>query len=101
MHFTCTAAAKTDAKKYATIAPNYAYGKDAVAAFKQALTALKPDVEFVAEPFSESVSALADLVELFFGCVAPFGADAGAEHVSDGFEFVLIPGVGWHGSVLG
>lgn len=43
------AAAKTDAKKYATIAPNYAYGKDAVAAFKKALTALRPDVEFVAE----------------------------------------------------
>lgn len=42
-------AAKTDAKTYATIAPNYAYGKDAVAAFKTALTALKPDVEFVTE----------------------------------------------------
>jgi branched-chain amino acid transport system substrate-binding protein len=43
------AAAKTDAKTYATIAPNYAYGKDAVAAFKKALLALKPDVKFVAE----------------------------------------------------
>lgn len=43
------AAAKTDATKYATIAPNYAYGKDAVAAFKAALTKLRPDVEFVAE----------------------------------------------------
>lgn len=42
-------AAKSPAKRYATIAPNYAYGKDAVAAFKKALTALKPDVEFVAE----------------------------------------------------
>lgn len=42
-------AAKTDAKTYATIAPNYAYGKDAVAAFKKALTALRPDVEFVTE----------------------------------------------------
>lgn len=42
-------AARTDAKTYATIAPNYAYGKDAVAAFKKALTALKPDVQFVAE----------------------------------------------------
>jgi len=42
-------AAKTDALKYATIAPNYAYGKDAVAAFKAALTALKPEVEFVTE----------------------------------------------------
>ncbi len=43
------AAAKTDATKYATIAPNYAYGKDAVAAFKKALLALRPDVEFVTE----------------------------------------------------
>ena len=42
-------AAKTDAVTYATIAPNYAYGKDAVAAFKEALTALRPDVEFVTE----------------------------------------------------
>ena len=42
-------AAKTDAVKFATIAPNYAYGKDAVAAFKKTLTALKPEVEFVAE----------------------------------------------------
>ncbi len=42
-------AAKTDAVKYATIAPNYAYGKDAVAAFKKALLALRPDVEFVTE----------------------------------------------------
>ncbi|MBT4889528.1 MAG: ABC transporter substrate-binding protein [Rhodospirillales bacterium] len=42
-------AAKTDAKTYATIAPNYAYGKDAVAAFKKALTALRPDVTFVTE----------------------------------------------------
>lgn len=42
-------AAKTDAKTYATIAPNYAYGKDAVAAFKENLLALRPDVEFVAE----------------------------------------------------
>ena len=43
------AAANTDAKKFATIAPNYAYGKDAVAAFKENLLRLKPDVEFVAE----------------------------------------------------
>ena len=42
-------AAKTDAKTFATIAPNYAYGKDAVAAFKKALLALKPDFEFIAE----------------------------------------------------
>ena len=42
-------AAQTDAVKYATIAPNYAYGKDAVAAFKEVLTKLKPEVEFVGE----------------------------------------------------
>ena len=41
-------AAKTDAVTYATIAQNYAYGKDAVAAFKDALTRLRPDVKFVA-----------------------------------------------------
>ncbi|QFS84146.1 hypothetical protein FIU97_15440 [Roseivivax sp. THAF40] len=46
-------AAKTDAVRYATIAPNYAYGKDAVAAFKEALTALKPEVEFVAEQWPQ------------------------------------------------
>ena len=38
-----------DAIKYATIAPNYAYGTDAVAAFKANLKRLKPEVEFVAE----------------------------------------------------
>ncbi|MBY6004772.1 ABC transporter substrate-binding protein [Salipiger bermudensis] len=42
-------AAKTDAIKYATIAPNYAYGQDAVEAFKENLKRLKPEVEFVAE----------------------------------------------------
>ena len=42
-------AAKTDAQTFATIAPNYAYGKDAVAAFKENLLRLKPDAEFVAE----------------------------------------------------
>ena len=42
-------AAKTDAVKWATVAPNYAYGKDAVAAFKQVLTKLKPEVKFVDE----------------------------------------------------
>ena len=41
------AAKNEDAKRWATIAPNYAYGKDAVAAFQRVLTALRPDVEFV------------------------------------------------------
>ncbi len=43
------AAAESGANTFATIAPNYAYGKDAVAAFKAALLKLKPDAEFVAE----------------------------------------------------
>ena len=55
-------AAASGATRFATIAPNYAYGKDAVAAFKEALTALNPDVEFVAEQWP-----------------AVFGIDAGAE----------------------
>lgn len=42
-------AAKNPAKRWATIAPNYAYGKDAVAAFKKVLKAKRPDVEFVTE----------------------------------------------------
>ncbi|MBF0276818.1 MAG: ABC transporter substrate-binding protein [SAR324 cluster bacterium] len=43
------AAKKKDVKTWATIAPNYAYGKDAVSAFKNALKKLRPDVEFVGE----------------------------------------------------
>jgi branched-chain amino acid transport system substrate-binding protein len=42
-------AAKLGKKKWATVAPNYAYGKDAVKAFKEELTKLQPDVEFVGE----------------------------------------------------
>ncbi len=42
-------AAKNPAKRWATIAPNYAYGKDAVASFKKVLKAKRPDVKFVAE----------------------------------------------------
>ncbi len=42
-------AAKKPAKRWATIAPNYAYGKDAVKSFKKILKSLRPDVEFVAE----------------------------------------------------
>lgn len=42
-------AAKLDAVKWATVAPNYAYGQDAVKAFKEELKRLRPDVEFVEE----------------------------------------------------
>jgi len=42
-------AAKLPAKKWATIAPNYEYGQSAVAAFKQLLSAKRPDIEWVTE----------------------------------------------------
>jgi branched-chain amino acid transport system substrate-binding protein len=42
-------AAKLGIKRWATIAPNYKYGQDAVAAFKAQLLARQPDVEFVVE----------------------------------------------------
>jgi branched-chain amino acid transport system substrate-binding protein len=40
-------AAKLDATRWAAVAPNYAYGRDAVAAFEAELKRLKPEVEFV------------------------------------------------------
>jgi len=43
------AAAELGAKRWATVAPNYKYGQDAVATFKAQLKARQPDVEFVAE----------------------------------------------------
>ena len=42
-------AAKMPAKRWATIAPNYEYGQNAVASFKALLKAERPDVEFVGE----------------------------------------------------
>lgn len=42
-------AANLPAKRWATIAPNYKYGQDAVAWFKQLLKEKRPDVEFVDE----------------------------------------------------
>ncbi len=42
-------AAKHPARRWATIAPNYAYGKDAVKAFKKVLLSKRPDVQFVGE----------------------------------------------------
>lgn len=42
-------ASKNPAIRWATIAPNYAYGKDAVEAFKKVLQSKRPDVQFVAE----------------------------------------------------
>jgi len=42
-------AAKLPAKRWATIAPNYEYGQSAVKAFKEVLSELRPDVEWVEE----------------------------------------------------
>jgi branched-chain amino acid transport system substrate-binding protein len=42
-------AAKLDATRWATIAPNYEYGQSAVAEFKKLLQERKPEVEFVEE----------------------------------------------------
>ncbi len=42
-------AAKLPARRWATVAPNYAYGKDAVKAFKKVLSAKRPDIEWVGE----------------------------------------------------
>lgn len=59
-------AAKTGAKRWATIAPNYAYGKEAVAAFKEALKRRVPDVEFVGEqwPALGKIDAAAEVQAL-------------------------------------
>lgn len=61
-------AAKLPAKRWATVAPNYAYGTSAVDTFKQLLKAKRPDVSFVAAEWPTldaidapaTVSALAD-----------------------------------------
>jgi branched-chain amino acid transport system substrate-binding protein len=42
-------AAKLDARRWVTVAPNYEYGKSAVEAFRKLLKERRPDVEFVGE----------------------------------------------------
>ncbi len=42
-------AARLKAKRWVTVAPNYEYGTSAVKWFKQLLTAVQPDVQFVGE----------------------------------------------------
>lgn len=42
-------ASKTPAVRWASVAPNYEYGKSAVAAFKKAMAKLRPDVVWVEE----------------------------------------------------
>lgn len=61
-------AARHPARRWATIAPNYAYGKDAVKSFKKILTAKRPDVQFVGQQWpalsninaGSEIQALAD-----------------------------------------
>ena len=59
-------ASKHPAKRWATIAPNYAYGKDAVKAFKKILRSKRPDVEFVTEqwPALSKINAGAEIQAL-------------------------------------
>ena len=59
-------ASKHPAKRWATIAPNYAYGKDAVKAFKKVLSSRRPDVQFVAEqwPALSKINAGAEIQAL-------------------------------------
>ncbi len=55
-------AAENPAKRWATIAPNYSYGQEAVAAFKAIMSRKRPDIEWVGEQWP-----------------ALFAIDAGAE----------------------
>ena len=59
-------ASKNPAKRWATIAPNYAYGKDAVKAFKKVLLSKRPDIQFVAEqwPALSKINAGAEIQAL-------------------------------------
>ena len=59
-------ASKHPAKRWATIAPNYAYGKDAVKAFKKVLSSKRPDIQFVAEqwPALSKINAGAEIQAL-------------------------------------
>ena len=48
-HMLASAAAELPVKRWATIAPNYKYGQDAVAAFLEVLRAKRPDIEVVVQ----------------------------------------------------
>ena len=101
------AAAKTDAMRFATIAPNYAYGKDAVAAFKENLLKLKPDAEFVAEqwPALFKIDAGAEVQALERAKPdaiynVTFGPDL-AKFVREGTDRGLFDGRGVYGLLSG
>lgn len=91
-------AAKWPAKRWASVAPNYEYGKSAVAAFKAAMAKKRPDVEWVAEQWptqnkidaGPTVQALAQAnPEAIFNVT--FGADL-AQFVREGETRGLFKG---------
>ncbi len=91
-------AAKWPAKRWASVAPNYEYGKSAVAAFRAAMAKKRPDVEWVAEQWptqnkidaGPTVQALAQAnPEAIFNVT--FGADL-AQFVREGETRGLFKG---------
>jgi len=91
-------AAKWPAKRWASVAPNYEYGKSAVAAFKEIMAKKRPDIEWVAEQWptlnkidaGPTVQALAQSnPEAIFNAL--FGADL-AQFVREGETRGLFKG---------
>lgn len=83
-------AAKLEAKRWASVAPDYAYGKSAVAAFRDVLSKLRPDVEWVGEQWPPLFKIDAPAVVRALAAVDPeaiynvtFGSDL-AEFVREG-----------------
>lgn len=66
-------AAKTGAVRWATVAPNYAYGKDAVKAFKSELKRRNPKVEFVGEQWPTLFKIDAGSTVRALGAASPDG----------------------------
>ncbi len=91
-------AAKWPAKRWASVAPNYEYGKSAVAAFKEIMARKRPDIEWVAEQWptlnkidaGPTVQALAQAnPQAIFNAL--FGADL-AQFVREGETRGLFKG---------
>jgi len=83
-------AAKLEARRWATVAPDYAYGKSAVAAFREVLSNLRPDVQWVGEQWPPQAKIDAPAVVRALAALDPeaiynvtFGSDL-AEFVREG-----------------
>ena len=83
-------AARLGARRWATVAPDYAYGKSAVAAFREVLSKLRPDVEWVGEQWPPLFKIDAPAVVRALAALEPeavynvtFGSDL-AEFVREG-----------------